>query len=194
MSHLIGATILFFATLFPQQATPAQSARPPQATPAPPAQTAQPSQGSQPPKAQTPPPAAGQRGTPPKQPAKPVPPLTLRQVIESLSSLRNSSRVEDLISKRGVQFQASPGVLDILKEFGAGPKLLSMIPVPPSPPPPAAAPSVKPAGALTVICEPKDCAVIVNDTYQGTTSELRKTVTGLRAGEATVEVFANGYD
>jgi len=135
-------------------------------------------------------PQRGQRGTP----ARNQSPLTLRQVIESLSSLRSSSRVEDLISRRGVQFQASPAILDILKEFGAGPKLLSMIP----PPPPVALPPTPPppkiAGALTVICEPKDCAVIVDNMYKGATSQNRKTVTGLQAGDATVEVFANGYE
>src|SRR5437867_12146950 len=52
----------------------------------------------------SPQPQRGQRATTP--PAKPQPPLTLRQVIESLSSSpRGGSRAEDLVSKRGVQFQ-----------------------------------------------------------------------------------------
>src|SRR5258706_10284738 len=101
------------------------------------------------------PPQRGQRPAP----AKPQLPLTLRQVIESLSAPRGAARAEDLVSKRGVQFQSSPAVLDILKEFGASPKLLSMIPAPPPPPAPT---EPKPAGTLTVICEPKDCAVVVN--------------------------------
>src|SRR5439155_25546808 len=106
-----------------------------------------------------------------------------------------SSRVEDLISRRGVQFQASPAVLEILKEFGAGPKLLSLIPLPPPPPPPPPTPPApKMAGALTVVCEPKDCAVVIDNVYKGPTSENRKTVTDLHAGESTVEVFADGYE
>src|SRR5215470_2848532 len=79
--------------------------------------------------ARGPQPQRGQRAATPM-------PMTLRQVIESLLTLKNSSRVEDQISKAGVRFQATPGVLDILKEFGAGPKLLSMIPPPPAPPAP----------------------------------------------------------
>src|SRR5215472_16615115 len=61
----------------------------------------------------TPQPQRGQRATS----SKPPTPLKLREVIESLSSLRNSGRVEDLVSKAGVQFQASPAVVDILKQF-----------------------------------------------------------------------------
>jgi hypothetical protein len=131
-------------------------------------------------------PPAGRRPAP-----KPQPPLTLRQVIESLITLKSSARVEDLISRRGIQFQSTPGVLDILKEFGGGPKLLSMIPAPPPPPAP---PAPKIAGALIIVCEPKDCSVVVNDTYKGPTSENRVTVPDLRAGEATIQVFAEGYE
>src|SRR5262245_51230731 len=68
---------------------------------------------------QTPPTAAPQRGAPTAQPqrgqraaARPTMPMTLRQVIESLITLKNSSRVEEQISKAGVRFQATPGVLD----------------------------------------------------------------------------------
>jgi hypothetical protein len=130
---------------------------------------------------------AGQRGA-----ARTQPPMTLRQVIESLLSLRNTTRVEALVSRRGVQFQAGPGVLDILKEFGAGPKLLAMIPTPPPPPPPPPPPKV--AGAFTILCEPVDCAVVVNELYKGMTSENRQTVNGLLVGDATVQVFADGFE
>src|SRR4051794_18731054 len=124
MIQNIGATLLLMATLLQGGTLQAQSRVP---------------QGPQLPR------------TPRATPAKPQPPLTLRQVIESLSSLRKSSRVEDLISKRGVQFEANPAVLDILKEFGAGPKLLSMIP--PMPAPTASpAPAQPVAGILTIIC------------------------------------------
>ncbi len=119
--------------------------------------------------------------------------MTLRQVIESLSTLRNSSRVEELVSKAGVQFQASPVALDILKQFGASAKLLSMIPppvVPPSPAPPAP----KLAGPLTIVCQPKDCAFAIDDRYEGSTEHNRKTVSGLHPGDVTVQVFADGYE
>jgi PEGA domain len=118
-------------------------------------------------------------------------PMTLRQVIESLITLKSSSRVEDLVSKSGVRFQATPAVLDILKEFGAGPKLLSMIPAAAAP---ASAPAAKVAGPLTVMCEPKDCTIVVGEMYKGTTSQNRMTITGLNAGESMVEVFADGYE
>jgi len=119
-------------------------------------------------------------------------PLTLRQVIEALSSLKNSSRVEDQISKAGgVQFEATPAVVDILKQFGAGPKLISMIP---APPPPREAPAPKLAGPLTVICEPKDCVVAVGEKYAGLTNQNRKTISGLPPGETNVEIFAEGYE
>jgi hypothetical protein len=81
--------------------------------------------------------------------------------------------------------------VDILKEFGAGPKLLAMIPAPPAPPPP---PAPKIAGSLTVICEPLDCSVIVNDMYKGMTAGNRQVIDGLQPGEAALKVFADGYD
>src|SRR5262249_250857 len=115
---------------------------------------------------QTPAPQRGQQTSPPQTPApQPAPrpaapnppmPMTLWQVIDSLTPLKPSSRVEDLVSKSGVRFQATPAVLDILKEFGAGPKLLSMIPAAPA----ASAAAPKVAGPLTVTCEPKDCTVV----------------------------------
>jgi hypothetical protein len=132
-------------------------------------------------------PQRGQRRTP----VKPPTPMTLRQVLEALSSLRNSSRVEDQISKAGVQFEATPPIVDILKQFGASPKLISMIPVPPPSREPAAP---KLAGPLTVVCEPKDCDVVVDQKYEGPTSQNRKSINGLHPGEASVEVFANGYE
>jgi hypothetical protein len=143
-------------------------------------QPEQPAQPQQPP--------AGRRAAPPP---KPQPPMTLRQVIESLISLKSSARVEDLVSRRGLQFQSNPAVLDILKDFGGGPKLLAMIPAPPAPPVP---PAPKIAGALVIACEPKDCSVVVNDIYKGPTSQNKVTVPDLRAGEVTVQVFADGYE
>src|SRR5262245_24445920 len=163
MSHIILTAILVTSFLRPAKMFP-QTTAPPQ-----------------------PQPQRGQRASQPR----PQPPMTLRQVIESLISLKNSTRVEDLISRRGVQFQGNPAVLGILREFGAGPKLLGMIPVPPPPPSP---PAPKVAGALTVVCEPRDCSVIVKEMYKGPTADGRKTVAGLPAGETTVEVFAEGYE
>lgn len=130
----------------------------------------------------------GQRASPPKPPSQ----MTLRQVIESLYSLKNSARVETLISKSGVQFQATPEVVDILKQFGASQHLISLIP--PPPPPPAPPPPPKTAGPLTITCEPKDCNVVVDEKYEGTTSQNRKVVTGLRPGTVTVQISADGYD
>src|SRR5215470_9793116 len=104
--------------------------------------------------APTPTPQRGQRAAP-----KPPMQMTLRQVVESLLSLKNSARVEELVSKAGVQFQATPANVDILKQFGAGPKLISMIPPPVAPPPPPQPPAPKVAGPLTVVCEPRDCVV-----------------------------------
>jgi hypothetical protein len=118
--------------------------------------------------------------------------MTLRQVIESLYSLKSSARVESLISKSGVQFQATPDIVDILKQFGASQHLISMIPPPPAPPPPP--PPAKTAGPLTITCEPKDCNVVVDEKYEGTTSQNRKVVTGLRPGTVTVQISADGYD
>src|SRR5262249_37754606 len=161
MSHLIAVAFLVFATAVQQPTTPPQN------------------RGAQP--------QRGQRATPPKPPT----PLTLRQVIEALFSTRNSSRVEDQISKAGVQFQATPAIVDILKQFGASPKLISMIP---APPPPPELPAPKLAGPLTVICEPKDCAVAVDDKYAGSTTQNRKTVSGLHPGEVSIDVFADGYE
>jgi len=137
-------------------------------------------------------------GTPPAQrgqrsPAKAPMPMTLRQVIESLYTLRNSSRVEELVSKARVDFQATPATLDILKQFGASAKLLSMIPPPVLPPSPAP-PAPKLAGPLTIICQPKDCVFAIDDQYEGSTEHNRKTISGLHPGDATVQVFADGYE
>ncbi len=143
--------------------------------------------------APSPPPPAPKKAVAPK----PQPPMTLRQVIESLLSLKNSNRVETLVTARGIQFQSTPEVLDILKDFGASPKLLSTIsaaspPLPP-PPPKVEAPVNKVAGPLNVVCEPKDCLVIV-DSYRGTTAQNKTTVTGLKAGDVIVQVVADGYE
>src|SRR5262245_5829771 len=107
-------------------------------------------------------PQRGQRAAPPKPPT----PLTLRQVVAALVTTKSSARVEDQVSKAGVQFQATPAVVDILKQFGASAKLISMIPVPPPPPEP---PAPKVAGPLTVVCEPKDCSVLLDEKYEGAT-------------------------
>ncbi len=165
MAQLVALTVLFLMTIVQPTTTAAQS------------------QGAQQPQ-------RGQRGAS----AKPPTPMTLRQVIESLSSLRNSGRVEDLVAKAGVQFQATPAVIDILKQFGAGPKLLSMIPVPPPTPPPPEPPAPKIAGPLTVVCEPKDCAVVVDDKYAGATEQNRKTLNGLHPGKTMIQIFADGYE
>jgi hypothetical protein len=120
--------------------------------------------------------------------------MTLRQVIESLLTTKNTTRVENLVSKAGVQFQATPEVLEILKQFGAGPKLIAMIPIPPAPPVPPPPPAPKVAGPLTIICQPQDCAVAVDDKFAGNTTQGRTTLTGLPPKEATIEIFADGYD
>jgi len=171
MRQFIGPAVLVFLGFIQPAIAPAQErgARPTQPTP-----PAQP----------------GARRTA-KPPTPPPTPMTLRQVIEALSSLKKSGAVEDQISKAGVQFEATPQVVDILKEFGASPKLISMIPSPPPAPEP---PAPKMAGPLTVVCEPKDCVVVVAEKYAGPTTESRKTVNGLPPGEASVEVFADGYE
>jgi hypothetical protein len=162
------------------------------------------SRGTPTPQPQTGTPAAQpQRGTPTPQPqrgqraaapAKAPTPLTLRLVIESLVKLRSSTRMEEQVSKAGVDFQATPAVVDILKQFGASPKLISMVPPPIVAPPPPPPPAPKMAGPLTVTCEPRDCTVIVGDKHQGTTNENRTTVTGLNAGATTIQILADGYE
>jgi hypothetical protein len=67
-----------------------------------------------------------------------------------------------------------------------------MIPAPAPVPLQPAAP--KAAASLTIVCEPADCAIAVDQEYFGPTSQNRKDVTGLTPGEVTVEVFADGYD
>jgi PEGA domain len=198
MIRTIFPTVLSLVMLIHPLIASAQAQTPPQQRGAPaPApqqsapQTPAPQRGQQTSPPQTSPPqtSAPQRGQ--RAAAKPPMPMTLRQVIESLITLKSSSRVEDLVSKSGVRFQATPAVLDILKEFGAGPKLLSMIPAAAAP---ASAPAAKVAGPLTVMCEPKDCTIVVGEMYKGTTSQNRMTITGLNAGESMVEVFADGYE
>lgn len=148
--------------------------------------------GAQVPKSPQQPPPARRAAAPKVQP-----PLTLREVIQSLLSFKNSTRTESLISTRGIQFQSSPAVMDILKEFGASPKLLLLVaeksqPIPEPPAPIVAAPVNRVAGPLNVVCEPKDCLVIV-DVFRGQTVQNKTTVTGLKPGEVDVQVFAEGY-
>ena len=194
MLRVIASTLLVLVTLENPIPTWAQArgtttpATPTTQTPPPAPGT--PAPGTPAPGTPAPAPAQPQRGQRAAAPKPPMP-LTLRQVIEALSSTRNSARVEDQISKAGVQFQATPGVLDFLKEFGASAKLLSMIPAPPTPPAP---PAPKIAGALTVVCEPKDCTVIVDEMYKGPTTQNRLNVTGLPAGNAKLEIYAEGYE
>src|SRR5262245_19254361 len=156
MIRTIFPAVLLLVMFIAPRVASAQAQTPPQQrgapTPAPTQsvpQTPAPQRGPQTAPPQSSSPQRGQRAAAPKPPM----PMTLRQVIESLITLKSSSRVEDLVSKAGVRFQATPGVLDILKEFGAGPKLLSMIPPAPAA---ASAPAAKVAGPLTVMCEPKD--------------------------------------
>src|SRR6516165_259771 len=137
----------------------------------------------------TQPPQRGQRSA-----AKPSTPMTLRQVLESLSASHNSSRVEGMIEKSGVQFQATSSPLDILKQFGASPKLLSLIPAPTPTPTPPQPPPPKIAGPLTIVCEPKECEVAVNEKYAGPTDQNRKTIVGLPPGETTIQIFSEGYE
>ena len=192
MTRRFRMTTLFSVLLISPQLISAQS----RGTPVPPKTTSPPQAGTTPPPqtGTTPPPQAGKRGTPPKV----QPPLTLRQVIESLLTLKNSARVESLVAARGIQFQSSPAVLDILKDFGANPKLLAAIsaaaPPPDEPPPPKeVTPVNKVAGPLNVVCQPKDCLVVV-DGYTGMTTQNKTTVTGLKPGEVVVNVFADGYE
>ena len=115
MAHKIWTTMLLSLMVVLPPVISAQN----RGTPVPNTQVPKPPQPqTKPPQQQT-----GKRGVAPKV----QPPLTLKEVIQSLLSLRNSSKVESLVSVRGIQFQSSPTVLDILKEFGAGPRLLSMI-------------------------------------------------------------------
>jgi len=171
MLRAIGEAVLFVIIIGSPVTAGAQVRGTPAPTPATPAQ-----------------PQRGQRATA----AKPPMPLTLRQVIEALQ--RTPSRVDDQVSKAGVQFQATPAVLDILKQFGASTKLIAMIPPPPAPALPAQPPPPKTAGTLTIICEPKDCNVVVDDHYVGSTTENKTSISGLRPKETTIQIFADGYD
>jgi hypothetical protein len=131
------------------------------------------------------------------QPAAPQPatPLTISQVIESLYSL-GVTRTEELVTRNKVQFEATPEIVGILKDLGATDKLLSLIPKPK--PQPAAPPPVvdtpKTAGPFRVTCEPTDCYIVINDHYYGVTESHSKVVPSLIPGNATVQVFNNGYD
>ena len=146
------------------------------------------------PKAQQPPPQQTTPRPAARGAAKAPTPLTLKQVLDSLSALKNSKRVEDQIGKAGVQFRATPETVDILKQYGASAKLISMVPPPPAAPAPPKPPEPKIAGALTVACEPIDCMIVVSDKYEGASQQGKKTISGLQAGAVNVEVFADGYD
>src|SRR5262245_25574367 len=98
----IGAA-MFVLMIIAQPGTVASQARSTQPHTQP--QTQPPPQKTQPPPQTQPTPQTqpqrGQRAAP-----KPPTPMTLRQVLESLSATKSSSRVEDQISKAGVQFRS----------------------------------------------------------------------------------------
>jgi len=124
-----------------------------------------------------------------------VGPLGISQVIESLYSL-GVTKTEDLVSKNKVQFEATPEIVEILKDLGATDRLLSFIPrakpQPVAPPPVVDVPKV--AGPLKVLCEPIDCFIVIGERYYGLTEARSKIVPELTPGSATVQVFSNGYD
>src|SRR6476660_8286997 len=106
MTRRFRMTILFSVLLISPQLISAQTRGTPAPNTTPPAQPqapkATPPTQPQAPKPTPAPQPQARRGTPPK----PQPPLTLRQVIESLLSLKNSARVESLVAARGIQFQS----------------------------------------------------------------------------------------
>jgi len=129
-----------------------------------------------------------------KRPQPPAPtspaatgPLSPADVIEGLYSLGSVAKVEDLVKKRGVTFYREPIIVDILKQFGATERLLSLIPAPPPPPQP------KYAGSLRIRCIPVDCMVIVGERFYGSTQRGQTVIDQLPPGETVVQVLSEGY-
>lgn len=136
---------------------------------------------TRPPAAPAPKPAA-----PPPAPA-PTDPLSVSEVIEALYSLGSITRVEELVAKRGANFEATPDVVKILRDFGATDRMFLFIRQPAPPPQPVY------SGPLTVTCEPSDCMVVVNDKYIGFTQSGKALVNNLAPGQAFIQVFSEGY-
>jgi hypothetical protein len=142
--------------------------------------------------------ARGAQPQPQRQPApaQPQAPLTVGQLIQAidcvatscLPTLTSLRDVEQMVERRGVSFQSDETTIRILKEFGATDRIISLIPHVPPPAPP------KFAGQLTVLCEPRDCAVVVSDKYFGFTEQGRKVVNGLPPGEARIQIFSDGFE
>ena len=131
------------------------------------------------------------KATPPTRGIPPRGPLTLADVIKSLSSLGSRS-TENTIKQRKVTFRAEPLIVDILKEFGATDSILKLIPPVPVPPV-AVPPAPKFSGPITIKCEPVDCLVVINDKFYGPTQQKQKIVTEVPPGEATIQVFSEHY-
>ena len=145
--------------------------------------------------------AAQGRGAPPRKatpPTRAIPPrgpLTLPEVIKSLSSFGSKS-TENTIKQRKVTFRAEPLIVNILKEFGATDSILKLIPPVPAPPvrpPVAVPPAPKFSGPITIKCEPVDCLVVINDKFYGPTQQKQKIVTEVSPGQATIQVFSERY-
>jgi hypothetical protein len=103
------------------------------------------------------------------------------------------------IEKQGLDFNPTPENLTAIKEAGAPDFLLAAIdkaekPAPPEPkevaPPP---PPKKKEGQLTVICEPVDCSVSINDIHIGVTNhgELSRT---WQEGEIRIAVRKDDFE
>jgi hypothetical protein len=143
--------------------------------------------------------APSRKATPPPPANRPQGPLTLAEVVKSLSS-SGSKSTENAIKQRKVTFRADPLTVGILKEFGATDSILKLIPpalklIPPVPSPSVRVPPApKYSGPITIKCEPVDCLVVINNRFYGPTQQKRKTVTEVPPGEATVQVFSEGYE
>jgi PEGA domain len=115
-------------------------------------------------------------------------PFTLAAVAFLLTTPSKACTTE-YVQKRGVTFQADPIIIEALKTLGASDELIAAIPAPPPPAPP-----VPTSGALTILCQPDRCDVLVNDHDYGVAEDGKKVITELPAGTAQIQVRAEGFE
>lgn len=136
------------------------------ATPAP-----QPARGN--PATPVPQPARGNPATPVPQPARGKVTLgaLINEIKEVTQSKRDPATVERSVRERGVDFEATEYIIETLTSVGAWAEIRSLVSKNDTKSAAVAAPP-KPAGKLTVACEPVDCRVTVRSS-EGTTLSAR---------------------
>jgi hypothetical protein len=134
--------------------------------------------------------------TPPKA-------LSQTEVANLLQGGVPPDRIEEIVRKRGIDFQVTPEIEKELRDAGATSELLGTLrelaPPPPKPEPPTPQPTAVPAPPASALLQiegaPKGAEIYVDDEFKGQVSrEGRLKIPGLSSQRHIVRVSAQGYE